>query len=127
MASKNYTQKKSPRSVTSLEGGATGAARPGEKLPAAGDPKAGLDHNRGADRSVDTEDLAGQRPAIAPLLAGGSVGVAQALRLVLPTRRVPLYLGVAALLVVGVVDAPVAVAGGLVYEALRRWSAPTTA
>lgn len=38
---------------------------------------------------------------------------------VLPDR-LPVYLGVAALLVLGVLDPPLALAGGLAYEALRR-------
>lgn len=39
---------------------------------------------------------------------------------VLP-HRTPVYLGGAALLVLGLVDLPVAAGGALVYEALRRW------
>lgn len=48
-------------------------------------------------------------------------GAARLTRAVLPSR-LPVYLGVSALLVVGAVDAPAAVAGGLAYEALRRWA-----
>lgn len=36
--------------------------------------------------------------------------------------RTPAYLGAGALLVVGVIDLPALVAGGLAYEALRRWN-----
>lgn len=39
---------------------------------------------------------------------------------VLP-NRLPVLLGLSALLVAGVLEAPVALAGGLAYEALRRW------
>jgi hypothetical protein len=35
--------------------------------------------------------------------------------------RVPAYLGAGALLVAGVIDPPDLLAGGLAYEALRRW------
>lgn len=45
---------------------------------------------------------------------------AQVVRRVLP-ERTPVYLGGAALLVLGVVDLPVAAGGVLVYEAVRRW------
>lgn len=48
----------------------------------------------------------------------GTIRVTQA---VLP-NRLPVYLGVAALVVVGVLDPPVGLAGGLTYETLRRWS-----
>lgn len=36
--------------------------------------------------------------------------------------RAPAYLGAGALLVAGIVDLPALVAGGLAYEALRRWN-----
>ena len=39
----------------------------------------------------------------------------------LPTRRLPIYLAGAALLVTGFADAPAVLGAGLVYEALRRW------
>ncbi|MFC5138826.1 hypothetical protein ACFPK1_11330 [Actinomycetospora rhizophila] len=45
---------------------------------------------------------------------------AQVVRRVLP-HRTPVYLGGAALLVLGVVDLPVVAGGALVYEAVRRW------
>ncbi|GLZ47720.1 hypothetical protein Acsp06_39050 [Actinomycetospora sp. NBRC 106375] len=47
-------------------------------------------------------------------------GTAWAITRVLPHRG-PVYLGGAALLVLGVVDLPVALGGALAYEALRRW------
>jgi hypothetical protein len=40
---------------------------------------------------------------------------------VMPTRRLPVYLGAAALALVGIVEWPVAVGAGLAWEALRRW------
>jgi hypothetical protein len=51
---------------------------------------------------------------LAPLRVAGRV---------LPTSRTSVVLGVAALTVVGALDWPVAVAAGLGYEALRRWTA----
>lgn len=59
--------------------------------------------------------------------SGASWSVAGMVRDVLPTRRLPLVLGVGALLVVGVIDPPAALGAGLAYEALRRWSAAATA
>ncbi|MDD7939237.1 hypothetical protein PHK61_12505 [Actinomycetospora lutea] len=50
-------------------------------------------------------------------VASDAAGV---VRRVLP-HRTPVYLGGAALLVLGVVDLPVAAGGVLVYEAVRRW------
>ena len=47
-------------------------------------------------------------------------GTARVITRVLP-HRAPLYLGGAALLVLGVVDLPVVLGGALAYEALRRW------
>lgn len=47
------------------------------------------------------------------------------MRQILPTGRTPVYLGAAALMLVGLVDPPAALGMGLAYEALRRWSAPT--
>ncbi|MEJ2865622.1 hypothetical protein [Actinomycetospora flava] len=49
---------------------------------------------------------------------------AHAVRRVLP-HRTPVYLGGAALLVLGLVDLPVVAGGALVYEALRRWRPAT--
>lgn len=60
-------------------------------------------------------------PALADQLVGGVVGAAQVVHRVLP-NRLPTYLAAGALLVVGVIDPPVALAGGLAYEALRRWT-----
>ncbi len=45
-------------------------------------------------------------------------------RRVLPERRTPVVLGVAALTLVGIVDLPVAVGIGLGWEVLRRWTPP---
>lgn len=59
--------------------------------------------------------------SLADEIAGTVAGSLRAVQVVLP-NRLPTYLGVAALLVVGVVEPPVALAGGLVYEALRRWT-----
>lgn len=53
-------------------------------------------------------------------ITAGVSGAVHAVQAGLP-NRLPVYLGVAALLVVGVLEAPVALAGGLAYEALRRW------
>ncbi len=43
-------------------------------------------------------------------------------RRVLPDRELPVYLGAGALAIAGVVDWPVAVAAGLGYAAVRRWT-----
>ncbi|MEJ2889681.1 hypothetical protein [Actinomycetospora aeridis] len=45
---------------------------------------------------------------------------ARVVQRVLP-HRTPIYLGGAALLVLGLVDLPAAAGGALVYEAIRRW------
>jgi len=71
----------------------------------------------------------GRRPqaATAPPSGGiadtvGSVAsdVARTVNRVLPNRA-PAYLGVAALVVLGVIDLPAAAGGALAYEAVRRW------
>ncbi|HEY2223191.1 hypothetical protein [Actinomycetospora sp.] len=49
------------------------------------------------------------------------VGTVRVVHTMLPSRF-PAYLGGAALLVVGVIDTPALLAGGLAYEALRRWN-----
>ncbi|WP_328307856.1 hypothetical protein [Actinomycetospora sp. NBC_00405] len=40
--------------------------------------------------------------------------------------RTPAYLGAGALLVAGIIEPPALLAGGLAYEALRRWNPPST-
>ncbi|HEY2191561.1 MAG TPA: hypothetical protein VGH76_04545 [Actinomycetospora sp.] len=59
-------------------------------------------------------------------LVDGLTGVlrapAQIAGRVLPARRAPVVLGVAALTLIGVLDWPAAIAAGLGYEALRRWA-----
>lgn len=40
---------------------------------------------------------------------------------VLPNHRVPVYLGAAALAMVGILEWPVALGAGIAWEALRRW------
>ena len=57
---------------------------------------------------------------VADQLEGAVTGAARVVHTVLP-NRIPAYLGAGALLLVGVIDPPVALAGGLTYEALRRW------
>ncbi|HEY9472338.1 MAG TPA: hypothetical protein VIS06_00665 [Mycobacteriales bacterium] len=42
-------------------------------------------------------------------------------RRILPDRELPVYLGMGALAVAGVIDWPVAAAAGLGYAAFRRW------
>jgi hypothetical protein len=53
----------------------------------------------------------------------GEVGAAslRSVQMVLPTARTPVILLGAGLLVAGVVELPVVVGAGLVYEALRQW------
>ncbi len=63
------------------------------------------------------------RPAVglADQLGDTVAGTVRVVHTVLP-GRLPAYLGAGALLALGVIDPPIALAGGLVYEALRRWS-----
>jgi hypothetical protein len=64
-----------------------------------------------------------QRPAPPGVEWVGEVGAAslRSVQMVLPTARTPVILLGAGLLVAGVVELPVVVGAGLVYEALRRW------
>ena len=57
-------------------------------------------------------------------VVGVAADAAHVVRRVLP-HRTPVYLGGAALVVVGVVDLPAVAGGALVYEALRRWHPST--
>lgn len=71
----------------------------------------------------------GSKSTNRPTDGGGFAGdVADALLLpvrvadrVLPDRELPVYLAAGALAAVGVLEWPVALAGGLGYAALRRW------
>jgi hypothetical protein len=80
-----------------------------------------------------SEDTPAATTGVSGRVAGGGAGgsfadevaatvtaTVRAAQAVLP-NRLPGVLGVAALLVAGAVDPPVALAGGLAYEALRRW------
>ena len=60
-------------------------------------------------------------PGFADQLADGVARTAGLVHRVLPDR-VPTYLGGGALLLVGLIEPPIALAGGLAYEALRRWT-----
>lgn len=66
----------------------------------------------------------GNRP-LPDQLVDGLADAAGVVRRVLP-NRLPAYLVGGALLVVGVIEPPVALAGGLAYEALRRWRPSST-
>jgi hypothetical protein len=82
------------------------------------------------DAPVDGNGTHPERVArpVAPLPTRGvtdsvvevAADAAHVVRRVLP-QRTPVYLGGAALLVLGVVDLPVVAGGALVYEAVRRW------
>ena len=78
-----------------------------------GAPATGSAGSRQLVRTSDLADGVGD-VLLAPLRVAGRV---------LPTSRTSVVLGVAALTVVGALDWPVAVAAGLGYEALRRWTA----
>ena len=78
-------------------------------------PAADAPHGaRSVQRGVSAVDLADQ---VGDVVAG----TARVVQTVLP-NRLPVFLGVGALLLLGVVDPPIALAGGLTYEALRRWT-----
>jgi hypothetical protein len=62
-----------------------------------------------------------QRPGAADQVAGAMLLPLAVARRVLPRQELPVYLGVGALAVVGVIEWPVAVGAGLGYAALRRW------
>jgi hypothetical protein len=47
-------------------------------------------------------------------------------RRVLPEHDLPVYLGVGALAIAGVIDWPIAAAAGLGYAAVKRWGQPFT-
>ncbi|MCD2197564.1 hypothetical protein LQ327_29760 [Actinomycetospora endophytica] len=71
-------------------------------------------------------DAAGTRPdgsgrGLVEQVGSAATETARLVHAVLPNRT-PAYLGAGALLLTGVIDLPAAVAGGLVYEALRRWT-----
>ncbi|GAA4889831.1 hypothetical protein [Actinomycetospora straminea] len=53
-------------------------------------------------------------------VVSAAADAAHVVQRVLP-HRAPVYLGGAALLVIGIVDLPAVAGGALVYEALRRW------
>ena len=74
-----------------------------------------------------TADTAGAQPASSGWIepVGGTLAVTvRTVRDLLPSR-LPVFLGTTALLVVGVIDAPVALGAGLAFEAFRRWEPAT--
>ncbi len=96
--------------MTTLDTPATSAVVPAAPGP---DSTAGL--------GEATSAMSGDAPIVGA--AGSSWSVAELVGEVLPARRLPLYLGAAALLAVGVVDPPAAIGAALGYEVLRRWTA----
>ena len=113
----------------------TKKARPPKATISVEAPALGAHHER-PPSSIDTPPLPGQfKEPAGSTVAGrsatgdGSVvggienaltGTARSVGSLLP-NRLPVILGFAALLAVGVLEPPVALAGGLAYEALRRW------
>ncbi|MHC1559653.1 hypothetical protein ACR9E3_11890 [Actinomycetospora sp. C-140] len=110
--SRRATPKAAPRMTPSPASSATTAAlRTAPGTPAA------------AERRVDApaeKAPVGTVHGLADSAVSAVEGTARAITRVLPHRG-PVYLGGAALLVLGVVDLPVALGGALAYEALRRW------
>lgn len=74
-----------------------------------------------APRSAARAGRASREPEWPERVADTLAGSVQAVRDGLPSSRLPVYLGGAALLVTGLIDPPVALGVGLAYEALRRW------
>ena len=60
-------------------------------------------------------------PGWTDTVSGAVVSSVQVVRDVLPSSRVPVWLVGTALVVTGLIDAPVALGAGLAFEALRRW------
>ena len=56
----------------------------------------------------------------AETVSGALISTVQVARDLLP-GRIPVFLGTTALIVTGLIDAPVALGAGLALEALRRW------
>jgi len=98
--------------------------RPDDPPPSAASPgpKDRSSSSVGRAPAPSTTSVAGNVVAQAGEVAATSVRVTKRL---LP-GRVPAYLGAGALLVAGIVDLPALVAGGLAYEALRRWNPPSS-
>lgn len=119
---KNKTDKDKTASTTVVP-----TVRPDDPAPSAASP-APTDRRTGS-----ATDVAGHSTSSAPGNVVGDV-VAQVgevattsirvTKRLLP-GRVPAYLGAGALLVAGIIEPPALLAGGLAYEALRRWNPPT--
>lgn len=85
-----------------------------------------LDRESPGGAASSLHPSAAVRPAEGPGAQLVEFGIAP-LRLLhdyLPARRLPLYLGGGALLVVGMLELPVVVGVALGYEALRVWTPP---
>jgi hypothetical protein len=61
-------------------------------------------------------------PGLVEQVGRVTADTARMVHAVLPSRA-PAYLGAGALVLAGLIDLPAALAGGLAYEALRRWAA----
>lgn len=83
---------------------------------------AALEISRPADGSAS-----GPRPASSGWIESAGETVAVTVRTVrdLMPSRLPVFLATTALLVVGVIDTPVALGAGLAFEAFRRWEPAT--
>lgn len=78
-----------------------------------------------ASTAVARRDAAPATRDVTDTVVSVAADAAHVVQRVLP-HRAPVYLGGAALLVVGIVDLPVVAGGALVYEALRRWHPAAT-
>jgi hypothetical protein len=74
--------------------------------------------------SVPVQAAGGPAEGPAAQLAEFGIAPLRLLHEYLPARRLPVYLGVVALLVVGVLELPVVVGVAVGYEALRVWTPP---
>ena len=79
-----------------------------------------------AQRPTTDEDAA-EGPGLADQIAGAVLLPVEVARRVLPEHGAPVYLGIGALVIVDLIDWPVAVASGLGYFLLKRWRTPRSA
>lgn len=115
---------KSPSTSTTV----VPTVRPDDPPPSAASP-ATKDRSTGSadraparDASIASGNLVSGVVAQAGEVAATSIRTTKRL---LPGRA-PAYLGAGALLVAGIIEPPALLAGGLAYEALRRWNPPTS-
>ncbi|WP_190814200.1 hypothetical protein [Saccharopolyspora pogona] len=74
-----------------------------------------------AKRSAIEEGAGHGRPELADQIAAAVLLPVDVARRVLPENGLPVYLGIGALVLVDLIEWPVAVAAGLGYYVLKRW------